>query len=296
MEDEHLAAISEYRRELEMLPRKFGGLGNLSRREQLAYWLNLYNVTIIEQVGYRYPIVNLRRFHLGSRKRPGLLDKKLLTVMGARLSLNDIQNRILIPVFENPLVLYGLHQGVVGSPNIRRTAYRGGNVWDSLRLNAIDFVNSIRGVHLRKNVARASEFYARGAAAFPQGLPGLRRHLVAYADDRTQEILDAAGKIETNYFDWHIADLYNGRPNPVSIYANRVTDLSGVPRTLETRIPDHVQRYMAGLKMKFLEFGYPRTTVTIEDRPRNENAIDSALENKNEDDKNSNQQNFFRLR
>jgi hypothetical protein len=57
------------------------------------------------------------------------LPKKLLTVDGVALSLNDIQFNILKHNYaNNPLIIYGLYQGVIGGPNIRKSAYTGATV------------------------------------------------------------------------------------------------------------------------------------------------------------------------
>ena len=270
LNDEHIAAVIEFRGELEALPDRIGGLGALSRDAQLAYWLNLYNVTVYGLVAERYPIIRLKSF------RKGRWDEKLLTVSGVPLSLNDIQNEILIPIWKTPLVLYGLYQGSVGGPNIRGKAYHPNTVWDKLRSNAKEFVNSIRAVHKKRNYARASRIYEWGAAAFPGGMADLRSHLLEYADDETRAILEDSDQLRIGYYDWYIADIYNGRPNWVSIHANIVTKIDGQTSSLEAGAPPHVREYFDTMRLKFRILDYTRGRVYMEEVTKDKAEKDSG--------------------
>jgi len=131
-----------------------------SRDEQLAYWLNLYNVTILNEIVNVYPKKNLKKLLVGKKS---ILPKKLLTVDGVALSLNDIQFNILKYNYaNNPLIMYGLYQGIIGGPNIRKSAYTGTDVYRALANNAIEFTNSNRGTYgSSKNpeVFRVSSLY-----------------------------------------------------------------------------------------------------------------------------------------
>ncbi len=280
--DEQIAALSEYRRLLERLPGAIG-FDNLSRNEQLAYWLNLYSLTVYEQVALRYPVTTLERLRRGKPGKPGLWDQELLLVAGVPLSLNDIQNNILIPIWQTPLVLYGLFQGSIGGPSIGKRAFRSRTVHDQLRKNAEEFVNSVRGVQRNGGSARVSLLYEWGAAAFPNGDADLKRHLTAFADDKTRDILDGADDIVADYFDWNVADLYNGRKGEARMYATVLNNaifagsgaialgavddigyniLNPIP---ESALPLHTAKFLRAINNKFRVYGNPNTRVTIED-------------------------------
>jgi hypothetical protein len=118
-------------------------LEKFSRDEQLAYWLNLYNTTMLDEIVKVYPAPELEGLLVGD---DSILSKKTLVISGVPLSLNDIQFNILRQNYDNnPLVIYGLCQGIIGGPNIRKTAYTGKYVYNDLIENALDFVNSNRG-------------------------------------------------------------------------------------------------------------------------------------------------------
>ena len=276
LSDNQITAISDYRKGLEKMfdDRDFGAL---KRNEQLAYWLNLYNITVYEHIARRYPIVLLRRFHLGTRGKPGLWDQKLLRVAGVPLSLNDIEQKILIPLYNDPMVLYGLFQGAVGGPNIRSRAFYGDNVHKQLRKNAVEYVNSIRGVHKKGDNASVSLIYGWGRALFPDWEADLRAHMLSFADGETAAIVNAAARLVPDYFDWYIADLYNGRPKWTPMYANTVTDLSGVVQGMENELPPHVRMYLDNLRIKFETMeGGGRGRVFIEEIVNREDKDEGA--------------------
>lgn len=179
-------------------------LMDLNRNEQLAYWLNLYNVTLITQVGKVFPETNLKKFY------PDLWNEKVIKVAGIPMSLNDIQHKVLIPKFRNPLVMYGMFQGIVGSPNIRRRAFEGRNVWELLERNAREFVNSNRGARYKWGKLRVSELYRVNAALFPSFEKDLKRHLYQYAYASFRDRVRDAKDIKADIDDWYVADLYGG--------------------------------------------------------------------------------------
>lgn len=208
MEDVHREAISTYRAELEALPGQVD-LSTLNRNEQLAYWLNLHNAVLIDEVAQRYP---MRRIDSESIDGAPFLDAPVMTIDGIALSLNDIRFNIVQAGWNDPRIIYGFHLGAVGGPSLRDEAFTGARVWNQLESNAREFVASLRGIdHIGRHV-RISPLYQAHAALFPGGVDELKAHLRAFADDEVDahiaEIRDEPDYLD---FDWGIADLTNGR-------------------------------------------------------------------------------------
>ncbi len=198
--------LSQIRQDLSQLPAN-RPLNSLPRAEQLAYWLNLYNVTVLDEVIKVYPRKDLKSLMLGDN---GLLEQKILQVAGVHLSLNDIQFEILARQFPNePLVIYGLYQGFIGSPNISARAYTAENVMALLEKNAFEFVNSNRGTLPKGTLGfRVSDFYQRSAAYFPDFQQDLRQHLAKYLRAEDQTELAAATTLNANVSDYNVTDIY----------------------------------------------------------------------------------------
>ncbi|MEE8259088.1 MAG: DUF547 domain-containing protein [Sphingomonadales bacterium] len=209
LQEEHLDLVRKYRGELERLPDLYP-LAEFKKDEQLAYWLNLHNAVLFEQLAEHYPISKLKSLRLGKSKRPALWDEKLVTVEGVALSLNDIQNKILIRHWASPMVLYGLYQGAIGGPSLPIKAFTGENVHNLLKSTAREFVNSNRGFRMRGNKAQVSLTYKWGSAAFPNWERDVARHLVKFADSSHRAELAGANEFVAKLYDWVIADLTGG--------------------------------------------------------------------------------------
>jgi len=186
MSREHKDVISQYRAELESLPSHVP-LASLSPDEQLAYWLNLHNIVVIDEIARRYPVTNVARLRIDGQP---LHDAPLVTIEGQRLSLNDIRFNVVGANWSDPRVMYGFFSGSVGGPSIQRQPFEGARVWAQLSAGAGEFVNALRGVEDVNQGYRISPLYQEWRdSLFAQWPQDLESHLTAFADgDARQSI------------------------------------------------------------------------------------------------------------
>ncbi len=222
---ENQQTISKIRSRLEGIPAAIP-LEKFSRDEQLAYWINLYNITLIEEIVKIYPEPKLEDLLVG---KDSVLSKKTLNVAGLPLSLDDIQFTILKQNYDNtPLVIYGLYQGIIGGPSIRKSAYTGKYVYADLIENAIEFINSNRGTEGKnKRVFRVSSLYERNQAFFPDFDADLTEHLLTYLEGDERAEIQAATQIKTDIEDWTVTDLYGSTRDLGASLANNNAALAG---------------------------------------------------------------------
>lgn len=158
-------------------------LSKLSNEEQTAFWLNLHNVTVINELAQRYP-KNTNSLSYDVADKSSFFYKKQFTYNGQALSLDDIEYKILMPLNKNnPLVMYGLYKGYIGSPNIRTQAYTANNLMPSLIDNAQEFINSNRGTNYNSKLLNVSTMYKDKKAYFNDFNNDLLAHLSLYADN-----------------------------------------------------------------------------------------------------------------
>ena len=209
-DDEAKAVLMQVKSNLEMIPGQVE-LAAFSRNEQLAYWLNLHNITLLNALVEIYPQNKLKRDLTGKKS---ILDQKLVKVAGVDLSLNDIKFILRKNYDSNPLVIYGLYQGIIGGPNIRKVAYTGSNVYAALQDNAEEFVNSNRGTYAKdEKTFRVSSLYERDADFFASD-DMLKKHLLTLLQSPELEELKAASNIKTDIDDWTITDLFGSSRDP----------------------------------------------------------------------------------
>ena len=104
----------------------------LSRPEQMAFWINLYNALTVRTVVDHYPVRSISDIDVS----PGLFadgpwGKKLVTVAGEYLSLDDIEHRILRPIWRDPLIHYAVNCAALGCPNLVDRSDQKSPVWNS---------------------------------------------------------------------------------------------------------------------------------------------------------------------
>jgi len=204
--EEYRAVLHHVRLSLEAIPARMP-LEHFTRTEQLAYLLNLHNIALIDELVRIYPERNLKQELDGKNS---LLDTKVLNVAGVPLSLNDIRHTILVQNYNrDPLVIYGLFEGVIGGPNVLKRAYTGENVYRLLEANAKEFINSNRGSAIYKDrTFKVSSFYERNREFFPNFDAHLKVHLMEYMDYPERQTLIGATAFRPDIDNWTIADVY----------------------------------------------------------------------------------------
>lgn len=127
-----IASFTEYRKDLENTA-DLVDIQSLSRNEQLAYWINLHNVAMVEKIGENWPIRQPRDILIDGAP---LEDARFITVQGMALSPRDIRERIVYANWKNPVVIYGFWRGEIGGPAIQRTAFDGRDIAGQLEMSA----------------------------------------------------------------------------------------------------------------------------------------------------------------
>jgi hypothetical protein len=121
----------------------------LSRAEQFAFWVNLYNAKTVEIVLAHYPVGSIRDINISGLFATGPWGRKVMRVEGIELSLDDVEHKILRPLWRDPRIHYAVNCASIGCPNLARTAYTGAALETMLEQAARDYVNSRRGVSVK---------------------------------------------------------------------------------------------------------------------------------------------------
>ncbi len=182
--------------------------GEYSRAEQKAYWINLYNALTVQLVAQAYPVKSIRRiseswfrglFHAGP-----WADQRV-KIAGIDLSLDDIENGILRPVYADSRIHYGLNCASLGCPDLSPTAFTAANTEELLEAGARSYVNDPRGVHFvdqdRIVISSIYDWYSPDYGGTDEFVID---HLIRYADIPLAERIRAfRGSIGYAY-DWNL--------------------------------------------------------------------------------------------
>ena len=167
------------------------------KAEQKAYWINLYNALLVQRVLADYPVNKIT--DIGRR---GPWDERVVKVAGKKLSLNDIEHRILRPIWRDHKIHFALVDGSLGAPNLQPKAYTARNMRALLKRAAREYLNHPRGLQLEKGKVRASKVFADHQSDFAKNQAGLLKLFAYYVDDRKAlYLLGFQGNIEYHN-DW----------------------------------------------------------------------------------------------
>lgn len=192
------------------LERYIAGLAEVAisrynRGEQFAYWINLYNALTVRVIVDHYPVASIRDIDIS----PGWFSdgpwgKKLVIVEGAPLSLDDIEHRILRPVWRDPRIHYAVNCAALGCPNLRARPYRGAAMDDMLDAAARDFINHPRGARVEGGKLRVSSIYHWYESDFGGDDAGVIAHLRRYAETPLIQALEGLSRIDSHGYDWSL--------------------------------------------------------------------------------------------
>ncbi len=177
-------------------------VSRLSRPEQLAYWINLYNALTIRVVLDAWPVASIRDISLSSGLfETGPWGAKVIVVEGQDLTLNDIEHRILRPIWRDARIHYAVNCASIGCPDLRQAAFTGAGAAALLDRAARDYIGHPRGVTATPDGLVLSSIYNWFAEDFG-GPAGVLAHIRALASPGLLAAIDRAPRIVEYRYDW----------------------------------------------------------------------------------------------
>ena len=181
-------------------------VSDLSRPEQLAYWINLYNALTVKVVLDNYPVSSIREIKSGLFSS-GPWRKKLIEVQAEKLTLDDIEHRILRPIWRDPRIHYAVNCASLGCPNLQPRAFTADTTERMLEAAAEEFINHERAVAFNDDELVVSSIYDWFKEDFGNNDQGVIAHLSRYAEPELAEKLAASTRIDDDHYDWQLNDL-----------------------------------------------------------------------------------------
>lgn len=180
-------------------------ISTYNRNEQKAYWINLYNALTVHIILFHYPVESIRDINIS----PGWFSRgpwgaKLLTIEGVKISLDDIDHRILRPIWKDNRVHYAVNCGSLGCPNLFPVAYTSQNLELLLDQGAREYVNHSRGATFKNGQLQVSSIYIWFQDDFGGSTDSVVAHLRQYASGSLAATLRFySGNLEHDY-DWRL--------------------------------------------------------------------------------------------
>lgn len=185
----------------------------LAPKDRLAYWINLYNVSVVATVVDNYPIDSIRDLSTDPFIRLNVFKKDTIAVKGGKISLDTIENVKIREGFKDPRIHFAINCAAKSCPPIRPEPFVGARLDQQLDDQVRKFLadphhlrmeKSERGVVL--HVTKILDWFADDFEKWGGGrIAFLRKYL---APERQVFVDPTKGKVvlEFSEYSWDLND------------------------------------------------------------------------------------------
>ena len=190
-------------------------VGKLNRKQQLAYYLNLYNVNVVGVVVDNYPVKSIRDISTDPIRRLNVFEKDYVPFSGAKsgmVALNDVENKFIREEFEDPRIHFAINCAARDCPPIRTEAFVGARVDAQLDDQSRRFLNGPTGLRLTKKgssliveTTKVMDWFESDFKKSGGNLAFIRK----YASPDKAKLMQQAGdtvKLTYDEYDWSLND------------------------------------------------------------------------------------------
>ena len=175
-----------------------------AKNVQKAYWINFYNALTVDLVLENYPVKSITK--IGPWYKFGPWDMNITKVAGQTLTLNDIEHRILRPLWRDNRIHYAVNCASLGCPDLSSVAFIGANTDVMLDELARRFIRQEKGVSWTGRTLTLSRIYEWYESDFIDQ-EGVTLHLRRYSTpEQSKRIKNYTGSIQYRY-DWRLNNL-----------------------------------------------------------------------------------------
>ena len=164
------ARLKSNRATLDAVASEFGSvtaaeLESWSTDEQIAFWINAYNVFTLQAIVDHYPIVWRWRTLLTLTpwnsiwQIPGVWSDLRWDVAGTRKTLDQIEHETLRPLYQEPRIHVAINCASISCPPLRVEPYVGEQLDRQLILAARDYLASDQGLKVDGSTLRLSSIF-----------------------------------------------------------------------------------------------------------------------------------------
>lgn len=186
-------------------------LAELPEADRIAFWVNAYNAITLKTIVANYPIqaagVSALRYPSSSiRQISDAWSNRDWTVLGQKMSLDDIEHETLRKEYDEPRVHMALVCAALGCPPLRDEPYEGARLGEQLDDQSRRYLASPAGLRVEpsgRKVAVSSIF--KWFADDFESVGGVRLFVSRYAPQTARTALEAKDtKLAFLDYDWSL--------------------------------------------------------------------------------------------
>ena len=138
------------------------------REQAMAFWINAYNAHTIDLIVRNYPVSSITKLDNGKT-----WEVKRIKMGNKKYSLNQIENEILRPQFQDARIHFALNCAARSCPPLYNHAFTGSNLDRELEVRAVAFINNEEYnsvMSKRLKISKIFEWYAADFGDLPKFL------------------------------------------------------------------------------------------------------------------------------
>lgn len=164
---------------------------SVKRNERLAYWINAYNAYTIKLILMNYPLKSITDLHGG---KPW--DVKWIDLGGKTYSLNNIENDIIRPEFNEPRIHFAVNCAAQSCPPLANKAFTASNLESLLEKQTVAFVNNKKYNQLSRESVVVSKIFDWYGKDFGD--------IASYISKYAMESVKKEANVSYNEYDWSL--------------------------------------------------------------------------------------------
>jgi len=175
-----------------------------SKEEEIAFWINAYNIGAIKMIIDHYPVDSIRSTKINWLKNPW--NKKILTIGNETYSLGQIEHDILIGKYGEPLIHFAIVCASLSCPDLSPQVYEGAGVMEQLERQAQQFLqNEKKGLWMRreKGEVHFSMIFKFDKKTFPNGVRDAIPLITRFIDKEEDREYLRSGDYKIKYLDYN---------------------------------------------------------------------------------------------
>ncbi len=169
-------------------------LENLDTAGQKAFYINAYNLNVIKSVVLNYPINSVMDVS-------GFFDNEKHWIANKQMTLNDLENKLIRPTFNDARLHFVLVCGAVGCPPIINNAYTPQNVEELLERQTKRAINDPNFIRRESKEIKLSKIFEWYAEDFGKGKEALVIFLNKYSEKNK---IKGTPKFSYYPYDWQL--------------------------------------------------------------------------------------------
>jgi hypothetical protein len=162
-----------------------------SKKEELAYFINTYNVYTLKVVVDNYPTKSIKEIN-------NAWDKKIISSYKALLSLSDIEHKILRKMNE-PRIHFAINCASISCPNLENKAFEPATLENQLELATKSFINDKTKNVISEKEIKISEIFNWFASDFK-----VNGSVIDYINKYATTKIDKKAKIKYLEYNWSL--------------------------------------------------------------------------------------------